>query len=229
MLKRLITLAVLSSTLIYSTDSLSLSFNGNGSSLDIDAEAKLLSAEAQNLSPEVAKLGLESYNKARAEGLDPQQILTIVDYSQASTTPRLWVFDLKTNTLLYKELVAHAQNSGDNIPTSFSDDPNSHKSSLGLFVTGDTYDGKHGYSLRLNGLEKGFNDNAESREIVVHSAPYVSPEFASSHGRLGRSWGCFALNPTVANAVISTIKAGTLIFAYAPDQNWLSHSRFLSA
>lgn len=199
------------------------------SSKDLDAQVKLLCAAGQNLKPEVAKLSLASYQKARAQGLDSQQILTIVDYSQPSTVPRMWVFDLKNNQLLYQALVAHAKNSGDNIPTSFSDEPQSLKSSLGLFVTGEPYQGQHGYSLRLNGLEKGFNENAAARNIVVHSAPYVSSQFAASHGRLGRSWGCFALNPKVASAVINTIKAGTLLFAYAPDNNWLKHSTFLRA
>lgn len=194
----------------------------------IEAEAKVLSFKAENLDINVAKLGLESYSRARAQGLDPQQIFTIVDYSHPSTTPRMWVFDMKNNNLLYKELVAHAKNSGDNIPTEFSNAPNSLKSSVGLFVTGQTYYGHEGYSLRLNGLEKGFNDNAAARNIVVHPAPYVSSEFAATHGRLGRSWGCFALNPQVAGAVINTIKAGSLIFAYAPEPNWLSHSLFLS-
>ena len=198
-------------------------------STDLDKQVKILCAAGQNLRPEVAKLSLASYQKARAQGLDSQQILTIVDYSEPSTVPRLWVFDLKNNQLLYQELVAHAKNSGENVPTSFSNQPQSLKSSLGLFVTGEPYQGQHGYSLRLNGLEKGFNSNALERNIVVHSAPYVSSQFAASHGRLGRSWGCFALNPTIASKVINTIKAGTLLFAYAPDSNWLKHSTFLQA
>ena len=194
----------------------------------LDAEAKILSAKAENLDPQIAKLGLESYLKARALQLDPQKILTIVDYSTASTAPRMWVFDLKDNTLLYKTLVAHGKNSGENIPTSFSDNPQSLQSSVGVFLTGNTYQGEHGYSLRLNGLEAGFNDNAAARNIVVHAANYVSEEFAQAHGRLGRSFGCFALNPQIAKPIINTIKAGTLLFAYAPDQDWLAHSRFIN-
>lgn len=193
----------------------------------LDSQARILSTLAENLDLQVAKLSLESYQQARRQGLDPQQILTIVDYSKPSTVPRMWVFDLKTNQLLYKTLVAHAKNSGENIPIAFSNDPMSLKSSLGLFVTGQPYQGHHGYSLRLQGLEQGFNTNAEARNIVVHAADYVSEQFAQSHGRLGRSFGCFALSPHVTRAVIDTIKAGSLIFAYAPDKNWLSHSRFL--
>ena len=195
---------------------------------DIAKQAKALSKEAPDLNPDVAKLSLMAYNKARQQGLDGQQVLTIVDYSKPSTEPRMWVFDLKTNRLLFKELVAHGSNSGDNIPTSFSDNPSSHKSSLGLFVTKDTYIGHHGYSLRLAGLEPGYNGTAESRDVVIHAANYVSEDFAKTHGRLGRSWGCFALNPQAAQPVINKIKDGTLIFAYYPDQKWLSHSNYLT-
>ncbi len=194
---------------------------------DFEATLHALCHEAPGLNPRALQLGLVSYQKARAQGFDKQQILTIVDYSQASTVPRLWVFDLKNNNLLFQELVAHAKNSGENIPTVFSNEPQSLKSSLGLFVTGEPYQGQHGYSLRLNGLEKGFNENAAARNIVMHAANYVSAQFAASHGRLGRSFGCFALNPRVASVVINTIKAGTLLFAYAPDRNWLSHSNYL--
>lgn len=197
-------------------------------SADITKQAKVLSKEAPGLNPEVAKLSLVAYNKAREQGLDTQQVLTIVDYSKPSTEPRMWVFDLKTNQLLFQELVAHGSNSGDNVPTSFSDDPSSHKSSLGLYITKQPYVGHHGYSLRLAGLEPGYNGTAESRDVVVHSANYVSEEFAKIHGRLGRSWGCFALSQKSAQPVINTIKDGTLLFAYYPDQKWLSHSNYLT-
>jgi len=202
--------------------------SNSNSPFDINAEALKLSTEAQNLDPKVIKLGLEAYYKAHNEGLDKQQILTIVNYDQPSTNPRLYVFDLKSNNLLFKELVAHGKNSGGNVPTSFSNSPSSLKSSLGVFLTENTYIGHHGYSLKLAGLEKGFNDMAAAREIVVHAANYVSGAFAQAHGRLGKSWGCFAVNPSIASSLISTIKDGTLIFAYYPDQNYLSRSRFLT-
>lgn len=196
--------------------------------LNINSEAALLSSKAENLNPQVVKLGLEAYLKAREEGMDPQELLTIVDYSKPSTEPRMWVLDLKDNDILYQELVAHGKNSGGNVPTNFSDDPRSLQSSLGLYLTGQTYLGHHGYSLRLNGLDKGFNDMAATRDIVVHAAPYVSEAFAQTHGRLGRSWGCMAVNPSVAPSLINTIKGGTLIFAYYPDKDWLTHSSFLT-
>jgi hypothetical protein len=189
---------------------------------NIDTQAKLLSARAVSLNPQAIKLGLEAYYKARQQGLDSQQLLTIVDYSKPSVDPRFFVFDLKANQLLFQELVAHGQNSGGNDAHYFSNSPESHASSLGLYLTEQTYTGHHGYSLRLAGLESGYNNMAEAREIVVHAANYVSANTADALGRLGRSWGCFALNPSVAPRVISTIKNGTLLFAYYPDRNWLS-------
>lgn len=194
----------------------------------LDTQAKLISAKAQNLDPYVVKLGLQAYSKAKEQGLDQKELLTIVDYTKPSTEPRLWVINLKDNNILFQELVAHGKNSGDNIPTSFSNQPSSLKSSLGVFLTEDTYVGKHGYSLRLAGLEKGVNDMAQARDIVVHAATYVGGQFAKIHGRLGRSWGCFAVNPKIATSIINTIKGGSLVFAYYPDRNWISHSLFLS-
>lgn len=194
---------------------------------NIDAEAQKLSLQAQNLDPQIIKLGLAAYLKARGEGLDPQQILTIVDYHQPSTNARLFVFDLKHDNLLFKELVAHGKNSGENYSTSFSDSPSSLKSSLGVYLTQNTYVGHHGYSLRLAGLEKGFNDMAAARAIVVHAADYVNQAFARAHGRLGKSWGCFAVDPAVAGSLINTIKNGSLLFAYYPDRNYLSNSAFI--
>src|SRR5829696_6451075 len=113
--------------------------------------------------------------------------LTLIDYSKPSTEPRLWVFELATGNLLFSELVAHGKNSGDNIATHFSDALNSHQTSLGLFVARDTYVGSNGYSLRLDGLEPGFNGRARERAIVMHGATYVDASFAEKQGRLGRS------------------------------------------
>jgi hypothetical protein len=153
--------------------------------------------------------------------------LTIIDYSQPSTAKRLWVFEVHTRELLYQELVAHGQGSGDNFATLFSNEPETHRSSLGLFVTEDTYIGQHGYSLRLNGLDTGFNDRARERAIVMHGAPYVSTEFAQVWGRLGRSWGCLALRDSIARDIIDRIRSGSLVFAYYPDQQWLTSSKYL--
>jgi hypothetical protein len=153
--------------------------------------------------------------------------LTIIDYSKPSTAKRLWVFDLRTRELLYQELVAHGQGSGDNFARLFSNEPETHRSSLGLFVTQDAYTGKNGYSLRLNGLDTGFNDRARERAIVMHGATYVNAELARTRGRLGRSWGCPALSDDIARTVIGRIKDGGLVFAYYPDQAWLRASKYL--
>ena len=163
----------------------------------------------------------------RSGAVPAPRTLTIIDYSKPSTEKRLWVFDLPSRTLLYQELVAHGQGSGDNFAARFSDEPNTHQSSLGLFVTADTYVGQNGYSLRLNGLDRGFNNRARERSIVMHGARYVSAEVAQSLGRLGRSWGCPAVREGIARELIDHVKDGGLLFAYYPDQRWLTSSRFL--
>ena len=156
------------------------------------------------------------------------ETLTVIDYSRPSTQPRLWVFELASRRLLYRELVAHGEGSGENLATAFSNDPDSHRSSLGLFLTGDTYVGKNGYSMRLDGLEDGINDRARERAIVMHGASYVSDDFARIHGRLGRSWGCPALREGVARDVIDRVKGGGLLFVYYPDPAWLESSKYLT-
>jgi hypothetical protein len=154
--------------------------------------------------------------------------LTVIDYSRPSTEKRLWVFDLKTGDLRFHELVAHGKGTGDNLAEHFSDDMNSHQSSLGLFVTSDTYVGNNGYSLRLDGLEQGFNSHARERAIVMHGAPYVNAALAAAQGRIGRSWGCPALSEAVAHQVIDFVRGGGVVFSYYPDQQWLERSKFLN-
>jgi hypothetical protein len=163
----------------------------------------------------------------RSGAVDDPGTLSVIDYSRPSTAPRLWVFDLETRELLYEELVAHGEGSGGNLPTQFSKTDDSHQSSLGLFVTEDTYVGRNGYSLRLNGLDRGFNDRARERAIVMHGAPYVSAALAQVQGRLGRSWGCPALREAVARDLIDRVKGGSLVFAYYPDPRWLESSAYL--
>lgn len=187
-----------------------------------------LAALAPSLDAHVLSLALAAHDKAESEGLlaNPN-VLTVIDYSKPSVDPRFWVFDLAQHKLLFEELVAHGRNSGDNLATRFSNTESSLESSLGLYVTSDVYMGKHGRSLKLEGLEKGWNDNALARGIVVHAAAYVTDAFATTEGRLGRSWGCPALNPQVASKVIDAIKGGSAMFAYYPDSTWLSTSPFL--
>ena len=140
-----------------------------------------------------------------------------MDYSRLSREPRLWVLDVATGEVLVRELVAHGRNTGGDEAVSFSNRDGSYKSSVGTFVTGGTYEGKHGRSLRLRGLDEGLNDNAESRAIVIHGADYVSEDIVGQLGRLGRSLGCPALSPEAAREVIDLIKDGTTFFAYHPS------------
>ena len=156
------------------------------------------------------------------------QTLTVIDYSRPSTQKRLWVFDLRERALLYEELVAHGSGSGMDVATNYSNQPNTHASSLGLFRTDDTYVGRNGYSLRMHGLDAGFNDTAYERAIVMHGAPYVSEDAIKLQGRLGRSWGCPALRAGIAREVIDTVKGNGLVFAYYPDRSGWSR-RSISA
>ncbi|MCJ0826238.1 murein L,D-transpeptidase catalytic domain family protein [Luteimonas sp. 50] len=175
----------------------------------------------------VLALALEARSCAMAAGdVADGSRLAVIDYTRPSTQPRLWVFDLERGRLLYDEHVAHGSGSGENFATAFSNRDGSHQTSLGLFATADTYVGGNGYSLRMDGLDPGFNDNARQRLIVMHGASYVDPVQARRQGRLGRSWGCPALRPQVAHAVIDTLKGGQLLFAYADEADWLSGSRW---
>jgi hypothetical protein len=186
-------------------------------------------AEAAGVSSEVLNLALAAVACATDSGdIEAPPTLTLIDYSKPSVEPRLWVFDLSTGKLLFSELVAHGRNTGENLATSFSDTLNSRQSSIGLFVTGDTYTGSNGYSLRMDGLEPGFNGHARERAIVMHGAPYVSDEIATRQGRLGRSWGCPALRQAIARNVIDTVRGGGVVFSYYPDEEWLSTSKFLN-
>jgi hypothetical protein len=181
------------------------------------------------ISPEVLNLALNAVNCGVARGdIAPPPTLTVIDYSKPSVEPRLWVFDMTRRKLLFNELVAHGRNTGENMSEHFSDTMNSRQSSIGLFVTDETYVGSNGYSLRLNGLEPGFNGRARDRAIVMHGAPYVNEQIAATQGRIGRSWGCPALREAVARDVINTIRGGGVIFSYYPDSNWLKSSKFLN-
>jgi hypothetical protein len=183
---------------------------------------------APDASADAVRLAVAATECAVAHGQPPAERLAVIDYSRASTEPRLWVFDLAESRLLYREWVAHGRNSGDNYASAFSNAPESHESSLGLFRTLDTYEGHNGYSLRLDGLEPGFNDRALERAIVMHGAQYVNPETATPLGRLGRSFGCPALRPAVTKPLLDTLKNGQYVFSYYPDANWLASSALLN-
>jgi hypothetical protein len=196
----------------------------NGAASPLLGKLQRLAPEAD---PHVLALALEAAACAAASGAVPRaHRLAVIDYSRPSTERRLWVFDLEQTQLLHSEHVAHGRQSGENFASAFSNRESSHQSSLGLFATAETYIGGNGYSLRMDGLEPGINDQARARAIVMHGAAYVDPAQALRQGRLGRSYGCPALRPAVANDVIDTLKQGQLVFAYYPDRQWLANSRF---
>jgi len=178
------------------------------------------------INPQVLQLALKAQNKAQSMGLSQKTLMTIIDYSLPSTQPRLWVVDMARRKVIYHTHVAHGSGSGGNEAQRFSDIPGSYQSSLGVFLTGKTYQGKHGLSLILHGLEKGINGNAAQRRIVIHAADYVNENVIQQKGRLGRSWGCPALSNKIALPIIHAIKEGTLLFAYYPDDKWLKRSLF---
>lgn len=151
--------------------------------------------------------------------IDNYKIVTLIDFSKASNKKRLWVLDIKNENILYHSLVAHGKNSGNLYAKKFSNKAGSNMSSLGFYKTAETYNGKHGYSLRLDGLETGTNDNARKRAIVIHGANYVSENFIKNHGRLGRSFGCPALPIDKSKEIINTIKEGSLLFIFYEEPN----------
>jgi len=185
-------------------------------------------AATEGPSDEVLRLALRAYHCGRDRGYFPNPYLTVVDHSLPSSQPRLWVIDVRSGDVVLKELVAHGRNSGVDRVSSHSNEPGSKQSSLGLFRTDETYVGRHGYSLRLSGLERGWNDHARDRAIVIHGADYVSAAFLGAHGRLGRSWGCPAVRPAVSRSLIDRIKDGGAVFIYYPDDEWLRTSSYLN-
>lgn len=174
------------------------------------------SRKAQGLSPKVLRMALDAVSSARARGISGRDDrLTVIDYSLPSSQPRIWVLDLERGKVLYHGLVAHGAGSGDKYANRFSNVNDSRATSLGLFLTGETYEGGNGYSLKLRGLDPGINDLAETRHIVMHGAWYVSDDHARQFGMIGRSWGCPALAQADAPEVIDTIKGGTFVYSYA--------------
>jgi hypothetical protein len=173
------------------------------------------------------ELALAGYKKLNAEGKIRNNKLSIVDFSKPSTQKRLYIIDLDNKKLLFHTLVAHGRNSGDLMAKKFSNSNESLQSSLGFYVTAEQYMGKHGLSLRMDGMEKT-NNNARQRAVVVHGADYVSESFIKSTGYLGRSWGCPAVNPELNEPIIKAIGNGSCLFIYSPEQDYLSQSSLIS-
>ena len=195
---------------------------------DLNTQVQHLSTKAPKLNRNVLKLALTAYTNANKRGAVKKPVLTVIDYSLPSNKQRMWVFDVRNEKLLYNTYVAHGKNSGV-VANHFSNRESSKQSSLGTYITKNTYIGHKGYSLNLQGLDRGFNDNAYNRRVVIHGAWYVEPDFIKRAGRAGLSWGCPAIAQTLAKPVINTIKNGSVVFAYYPDKNFLSHSGYLVA
>lgn len=175
------------------------------------------SAAREGLRPAVLRLALQAHARVAATGRTRRPLLTVIDYSLRSREPRLWVLDLAAGRVVARELVAHGRGTGGDEAREFSNRPGSHQSSLGTFLTGATYRGKHGVSLRLKGLDRGLNHLAEARAIVIHGAEYVDQAIVRQLGRLGRSQGCPALSRSAAPRVIDLIRDGTVVFSYHPS------------
>ena len=170
----------------------------------------------------------EGYSALENQGKVKNNILTIVDFSFSSTKERMWVIDMENKKVVLQTLVSHGMNSGTEYAKSFSNQNESFKSSLGFFITGETYNGKHGISLKLDGQEYGLNDNARERAVVVHGADYVSKKLANRQGYIGRSQGCPAVAPEVAKKLINTIKNKSVLFIYHPTRKYVNKSRLVS-
>lgn len=199
-----------------------------GSHAWLEKQVSVLKAHASNINTSVLRLSLTAYMNARKKGYTTKQLLTVIDYTKPSSEKRLWVFDVKNGKTLIHTWVTHGKNSGGAHANSFSNRNGSLKSSIGVFVTEDPYIGGNGYSLRLKGLEHGVNDNAYDRNVVIHGAWYVNTDMIKQRGQIGRSWGCPAVSVSQARPLIDTIKENSVVFAYYPDRNWLSHSKFLA-
>lgn len=190
-------------------------------------EIRLLyeSLNDSSLKAEVFFLAMKGYNALVAlNQVEKDNLLSIIDYSLPSSRERFFVIDLARKCLLYKTLVAHGRNSGELYALRFSNKACSHQSALGFYITGDPYVGGQGYSMILNGIDTGYNDQARKRAIVIHGADYATENYIKRYGRLGRSFGCPALPPDVNKKIIDLIKEGSVVFGFYPDSNYLNQS-----
>lgn len=171
---------------------------------------------------------LKGFYLLKEKGVVQKDILTLIDFSLSSNTKRLWVIDLATNTILFNSLVAHGKNTGEEFASDFSNSNSSFKSSLGFYATGEIYQGKHGVSLRLDGLERGVNDHARERAVVIHGADYVSDSFIRDNKRLGRSLGCPAIPVELTDEIIETIKNKSCLYIYHPSRSFAMEEKLIS-
>jgi hypothetical protein len=226
-----ITVLLLTGLLVLSGSSRQPGASGgtNADTIEMDFLRDYEALEEPSIKYEAFRIACKGFQSIRQDGLIKRDsIITLIDFSQPSSVERLFVIDLINRKILTRSLVAHGRNSGEGLATEFSNLPQSHKSSLGFYLTGNPYQGANGYSLMLKGLDKGFNDQAEPRAIVIHGADYVSYDYIEQYGRIGRSWGCPALPVQLTRAIIDQIKNGSLLFCYYPDESYLESSEFLN-
>lgn len=199
--------------------------------LEIKCKTVYTAIDANNLSlPKFESFfaAFQGYEILKLQGKIVNEVLTVIDFSLSSTEERMWVIDMKTQKVILKTLVAHGRNSGIEFATNFSNENESYKSSLGFYITGEVYQGKHGTSLRLDGMEYGINDRARDRAVVIHGADYVSKKLARAQGYIGRSQGCPAVPYEVHKQLIETIKNKSCIFIYHPSRNYIAKSKLVS-
>ncbi|WP_428224321.1 murein L,D-transpeptidase catalytic domain family protein [Flavobacterium sp.] len=177
---------------------------------------------------ECFKKAMLGFYTLKEKGLIEKDILTVIDFSMSSTKKRMWVIDLMANKILFNTVVSHGMKSGLEYADSFSNEMNSNKSSLGFYVTGETYLGKHGLSLKLDGQERGINDNARNRSVVMHGAEYANPTIIRNQGYLGRSQGCPAIPEAVKNQIINTVKGKTCLFIFHPNRAYDIASKLIA-
>lgn len=212
--------AIKQTIFFFSSVTLLISFSAR-SLATINTSALYSSAKKAGLSTKVLKTAITSYEWAKQHNkVTNPNILTVVDYSKPSTAKRLWVFNLNSGKVLLNTYVAHASSSGMQYAKHFSNSFNSHKTSLGVYVTDSKpYYGAHGRSLRVHGLEAGINDNAYKRMVEIHGANYVSKSAIKKYGRIGRTWGCFGVSKAVARKLVDDTVGGSVLFAYAPQED----------
>ena len=226
----MIRIALVIAFFLFLANSFGSNSNGKSNSLSysnfIQTTYGELKFEGQKPDIEIYRKGLTGYlNLRKNKRLSDSALLTLIDFRLSSNKKRMWIIDLKQHKVIHHSLVAHGRNTGNEFAENFSDVPNSNSSSLGFYTTAETYYGKHGLSLRLDGLEKGFNGNARERAIVIHSAAYVSKGFSKNYGRIGRSLGCPSIPVKGHEEIINKLANGNCLFIYYPDEEYLQNSQ----
>ncbi len=192
---------------------------------DMYQKLKLKKAKLEYAPFKTAYIG---YLNLQAKGKLKKEILTILDFTKSSRFERMWIIDMKKQKIVRRELVAHGKNSGHDMVTSFSNKLHSNQSSLGFYVTDSPYTGANGISMLINGMDQGYNDQARNRAVVMHGADYVNPKTMNRNGRLGRSFGCPAVEREKAQEIIDYVKSGSCLFIYFKDTNYLNTSKWLN-